>query len=85
MLPQADQLRPPDAFATLTTLKSPLETFDKQPWVDCPVTHTLGLPLKATRWASIYSRMPNNLALGLLIFFQTISLSRSVSGMSQRL
>ncbi|KAK0889621.1 hypothetical protein LTR91_026349, partial [Friedmanniomyces endolithicus] len=55
------------AFATPTTLKSPLETFDKQPWVDCPVTHTLGLPLKATRWSSINSRVPNNLALALFL------------------
>ncbi|KAK1051403.1 hypothetical protein LTR74_016787 [Friedmanniomyces endolithicus] len=57
----------PHAFATLTTLKSPLETFDKQPWVDCPVTHTLGLPLKATRWPSINSWVPNNLALVLFL------------------
>ncbi|KAK0877183.1 hypothetical protein LTR87_009012 [Friedmanniomyces endolithicus] len=56
-----------DSFTTLTTLTIPLEFFVTQPWVPCPVTHALGLPLKATRWPSTNSRVPNNLALGLFL------------------
>ncbi|KAK0929079.1 hypothetical protein LTR57_002154, partial [Friedmanniomyces endolithicus] len=55
------------AFATLTTLLIPLETFASQPWAPCSATHALGLPLKATRWPSTNSRVPNNLALGLFL------------------
>ncbi|KAK1817723.1 hypothetical protein LTR12_007924, partial [Friedmanniomyces endolithicus] len=55
------------SFATLTTLSIPLETFANQPWVPCPVSHALGLPLKATRWPSSSARVPNNLALGLFL------------------
>ncbi|TKA76217.1 hypothetical protein B0A55_06601 [Friedmanniomyces simplex] len=58
---------PADVFATLTTLKIPLEIFDSQPWVDCRATHSLGLPLRATRWPSDNARVPNNFPLGLFL------------------
>ncbi|KAK5723410.1 hypothetical protein LTR15_005108 [Elasticomyces elasticus] len=61
-LPESD-----DVFATLTTIKVPLELFDQQPWIDCPATHALGKPLKATRWPSESARVPNNLTLGLFM------------------
>ncbi|KAK4888146.1 hypothetical protein LTR27_012932 [Elasticomyces elasticus] len=56
-----------DVFATLTTIKVPLELFSQQPWIDCPATHALGIPLKATRWPSENARVPNNLTLGLFM------------------
>ncbi|KAK5714827.1 hypothetical protein LTR17_017004 [Elasticomyces elasticus] len=61
-LPESD-----DVFATLTTIKVPLELFSQQPWIDCPATHALGIPLKATRWPSENARVPNNLTLGLFM------------------
>jgi len=67
LYPKLTSSRPPDAFATLTTITIPLEFFVTQPWVPCPVTHALGLPLEATRWPSSSSRVPNNLALGLFL------------------
>ena len=55
-------------FASLSSLKIPVELFDQQNWVDSPVSDALGFPLKVARWPAANSRLANKFAQGLFMW-----------------
>ncbi|KAK3072500.1 hypothetical protein LTR53_006707 [Teratosphaeriaceae sp. CCFEE 6253] len=56
-----------DIFASLTTIKVPIELFNQQDWVPSPVSAALGLPVTVTRWPSENARLFNKFAQGLFL------------------
>ncbi|KAK3068774.1 hypothetical protein LTR53_013391 [Teratosphaeriaceae sp. CCFEE 6253] len=56
-----------DIFASLTTIKVPIDLFNQQDWVPSPVSAALGLPVTVTRWPSDNARLFNKFAQGLFL------------------